>query len=216
MSKNINTETVANNDSSTINTIDTIDTNIIFSSEDKREIYIFEAFTEELAKTIFLQLAKWRKEDNDKILENDKLSDKKELNDLLTPITIIINSYGGDTIALCTIYDAIREMKCEVNTKGYGMCGSAGFYLFCIGNKRSAGKHVSFIHHEMSDFNVDYASKMNARNTYNAKLQEKLYAMILDNTKITKSKLKEYEAKELYLTYEEALDYDVVNYVEEI
>lgn len=66
------------------------------------------------------------------------------------PILLIINSPGGSVYDCFAFIDRILNSTCLVNTQAMGLIASAALPIFCAGDKRSSGKHTTFMHHPPS------------------------------------------------------------------
>ncbi len=64
------------------------------------------------------------------------------------PITIYINSPGGEVVSGLAAYDTIRTLKCPVNTVCIGTAASMGSILFLAGEKRSMLPHTKIMIHD--------------------------------------------------------------------
>src|SRR5260221_8676422 len=93
-----------------------------------RSIFISEDFTKEMASAMIALLLYY---DNQSIIE---------------PITIYINSNGGDGSALCAIYDMMNMISAPIETICMGKCYSAGAFLLAAGTK---GKRYVFKHSQI-------------------------------------------------------------------
>ena len=65
-----------------------------------------------------------------------------------SPITVYINSPGGDVSQGMLMIDAMRSIPQPVITFATGMCGSAGLFLLAAGDVRVASKNATFFYHE--------------------------------------------------------------------
>lgn len=63
------------------------------------------------------------------------------------PISIYLQSEGGDLSSGLAIYDLIRACKSIVRIIGYGEICSAGVLIFCAGDERYCMKHTEFMIH---------------------------------------------------------------------
>lgn len=84
----------------------------------------------------------------DKVLELDKESNM--------PITILINSLGGDSHQAVGAYNVLKMLKSELITIIIGACESAAVDLFLAGDKRGALPNTTFMIH--SPYNRTEAS----------------------------------------------------------
>lgn len=66
------------------------------------------------------------------------------------PITLKINSGGGDEYAALAIVGRIKRSKCKVITEGYGQIMSAATLILAAGRHRRISKYATFMHHESS------------------------------------------------------------------
>lgn len=71
------------------------------------------------------------------------------------PITLIINSPGGDVYSAFALIDKIKSSRCEVRTVGTGLVASAAIPILASGKVRRATKNVSMMYHEPS-FNLPF------------------------------------------------------------
>jgi ATP-dependent Clp protease protease subunit len=63
------------------------------------------------------------------------------------PVLVIINSPGGSVYDGFAFVDRILNSTCIINTQGMGMVASAALPIFLSGDKRTSGKHTTFMHH---------------------------------------------------------------------
>lgn len=117
------------------------------------------------------------------------------------PITLYINSNGGDGTAYLSIRNIIRSIKAPVNTVNAGLCASAGFLLFMDATgKRYAMPESAFLLHE-------------PRGT--PKELEKLYIEYHENVLLNKTKVPRdwlpIKARQFTVTAEEAKKYEIAD-----
>lgn len=67
--------------------------------------------------------------------------------DKLRPITLILNSYGGDVYQALGLYDYIRSLESEVHIHAYGACMSAATLILQAGDKRLISENCTFMMH---------------------------------------------------------------------
>jgi len=65
------------------------------------------------------------------------------------PITLVINSPGGDVYSGFAIYDMLVESGCKIITKGYGLIASMASILFLAGDVRIMGPHSRYMVHSI-------------------------------------------------------------------
>jgi len=66
------------------------------------------------------------------------------------PITLLIRSNGGDFEESLIFINILKTINSNINTISFDSCQSAGFLIFCQGEKRSAFKNTQFLVHEIS------------------------------------------------------------------
>jgi ATP-dependent Clp protease protease subunit len=93
--------------------------------------------------------------------------------DIMRPIVIYIDSYGGQVDALAKMVETMEELPNPIVTVAVGKAMSCGAVLLSCGNVRFCGKHARIMIHEMSggthgdvhDMNAD-AEEMKRLNRY--------------------------------------------------
>ena len=70
----------------------------------------------------------------------------------LDPITILLNTEGGDVAQGFAIYDAIKKSECHVTIKVIGTCMSMGSVILQAADERVASANSSFMIHDGSSF----------------------------------------------------------------
>lgn len=93
--------------------------------------------------------------------------------DIMRPIVIYIDSYGGQVDALAKMVETMDEIPNPMVTVAVGKAMSCGAVLLSCGNVRFCGKHARIMIHEMSggthgdvhDMNAD-AEEMKRLNRY--------------------------------------------------
>lgn len=67
-----------------------------------------------------------------------------------SPVTLMIDSEGGDVYSMFSFIDRIRQSSVEIITIGTGLIASAALPIFAAGTRRYAGLNASFMHHAIS------------------------------------------------------------------
>lgn len=175
-----------------------------------RTINLIGEIDEKLTKEILTKIFEIEQEDLKIIEENSKLADEKD-HKKLEDLTINITSVGGLVYGFNAMYDALSKLQCKVITRGFGLCSSSGFYLMLAGEERYAGKGTEFLYHtlgygmwhEKLQYHIEHAE-------YNNKVQERLDAIVMDKTNITKEMLKEKRKEDWWMLFDEALELGVI------
>ncbi len=101
----------------------------------------------------------------DKLLEERKIFFTEEVNaessnkliqyllcleafDSKKPITVYINSPGGEVVSGLAVYDTIKSISCPVNTVCIGTAASMGSIIFMAGKKREMLPHTKIMIHD--------------------------------------------------------------------
>tara|TARA_Y100000741_G_scaffold173744_1_gene131666 strand:+ start:1830 stop:2441 length:612 start_codon:yes stop_codon:yes gene_type:complete len=126
-------------------------------------------------------------------------------------IKLHIYSEGGDAFMGLSIYDFIKTLKIPVHTYIDGLIASAATFLFLAGKKRFMTENSNILIHQIStgfwgkfeDLKDEYKNT-----TELMKIAKKIYT---DNTSMSKKTIDDIIKRELYLTYQDALKYQIVN-----
>ena len=141
-------------------------------------------------------------------LDAEKTENKRE------PITIIVNSYGGDIYRGFGVVDAIKDSVTPVHTVCYGAALSMGFIIMASGHKRSASKYSTFMYHEILwSLNEEKLSSHKREVEEGKRIMDIYDSIILECTNLTKKQLdivkKEY--RDWYMSAEDALVYGIID-----
>lgn len=77
------------------------------------------------------------------------------------PITLYIDSAGGDMDAAFTIIDTIKLSKTPINTINIGICKSWAFLVYLSGQKRIAYSNASFVFNQEEIDNTNIKDRIN-------------------------------------------------------
>lgn len=128
------------------------------------------------------------------------------------PITVIINSGGGDEYHGLAIYDAIAASPCHVTVKMYGHAMSMGSWIPQAADERLMSASATIMIHygswggyEMESIHVRSMHKENERLT-KAMEQEYLRRIREKHPDFPLSRLRKWLTEERYITAEEAVE----------
>ena len=110
-----------------------------------------------------------------------------------------------------SIYDFIKTLKIPVHTYIDGLIASAATFLFLAGKKRFMTENSNILIHQISTgFKYKFEDlKDEYKNTTELmKIAKKIYT---DNTSMSKKTIDDIIKRELYLTYQDALKYKIIN-----
>lgn len=130
------------------------------------------------------------------------------------PINVFLNSPGGYVYDGFSMYDMVNKRD-NLFVTGMGVVASSALF-FMLGFKpenRCAYKNTSFLIHQVSSFTAGTVADMEEDVKESKRLNDMIFNVILENTKITKSKLeKVYKQKSnWWANAEEALKLGIIN-----
>lgn len=132
------------------------------------------------------------------------------------PITIYINSPGGEVYAGLGIYDTMKFIESPIYTVNTGLAASMASIILCAGNKgeRKALKHSrTLLHQPLSGTGVAQASDIEIVSNEVLKLKKELYNILVEETSQTYQKIEKDADRDFWLTAQEALDYGLIDKV---
>lgn len=154
---------------------------------DNRHIIINRPIDDSLVENAILQIYKW----ND--IDTEISSDSKSYNRTTDGIIkIFINTNGGDASQMLSLISVMKTSKTPIYTYAMGKIYSAGFFIFINGHKRFAQYYSQFMVHQVSYGTIGFIEDHIDKLKYDT-LQTQRFAedMLLERTKIPKSKIKE-------------------------
>ncbi len=162
-----------------------------------RTVLVSETITDTLARKVFQQLL---------VLESE---------DPRKPITIVINSPGGEADSGFGIYDMLRFVAPPVRTLVAGLCASAAVIAFLGGEKgsRFALPHARFMMHQPSSQSFGQASDLAIASAEIIKLRERYNRIIAEVTGKDLETVRRDADRDFWLSGEEALAYGLVSRV---
>ena len=129
-----------------------------------------------------------------------------------TPITVLINSDGGDVYEALGIIDYFDSLPVPVNVVARGRAMSAAALILCAGTGvRVASKYSTIMFHEISSDIYGKSSDMKANVQHMEKLENILLEIISTNSKESVDFWKGSTIKDFYITPEEALELGVID-----
>lgn len=133
----------------------------------------------------------------------------------VAPITLMINSYGGEVDSCLAIHDVIKSLRCPVITLCVGKAMSAAFITLISGTKghRYIFPNARVMAHEMFVNGFGFLRELSNELNESRKLQERLNEIILQSTKIKKKDLPFLLQKDSYFDASECLKFGIVDKV---
>ncbi len=152
----------------------------------------------------------------DKVIKIDKMMDKYPKES--APITLVINSYGGDVYATLDMISYIRRLqrqKFVINTECESIAMSGGFFIFITGNHRSCQEFAEFMCHDQRMVVYDLVTMGTLRDMFAdwSKQWNVLKEIVMEYTAITDEQLElcVKEKRDWYLNSKEAIELKVAD-----
>ncbi|TRZ52804.1 MAG: hypothetical protein D4S01_02320 [Dehalococcoidia bacterium] len=124
----------------------------------------------------------------------------------LNPITIWLNTSGGDIVPTLFTVNTIKNSRIPIHIKALGIVASAGLYLTVACHHRIGSKSTIFLLHKGSlSLGGDTSSVEDTMEFFKGPVDEQFTNLIIERTKITEDKLKKIRRNETYVLGEEAL-----------
>jgi ATP-dependent protease ClpP protease subunit len=126
-------------------------------------------------------------------------------------IHLHIQTCGGEIFSAFSTVDTIRNLNSDVYTYVDGLVASAGTLMSCVGHKRIMGTHAHLLIHQLSSEAYGTYADLQASIDNCTNLMKLLKTFYKKNTKIPMKKLDELMTKDIYLTPEECLEYNIID-----
>ena len=162
-----------------------------------RTILLSEAITDEVARKIYQQILVLEAEAREK------------------PITVIINSPGGEADSGFGMFDMLRFVEMPVRTIVAGLCASAAVMVFLAGDKgsRFTLPNSRFLLHQPSSQSFGQASDLEIASAEILRLRERYNRVVSEVTGKDLELINEDADRDFWLTAPEALEYGLVDRV---
>lgn len=127
------------------------------------------------------------------------------------PISIYLNTPGGDVSAGLGIYDTMQLIAPDVNTICTGMAASMGAILLCAGKSRSILPHSKVMIHQPSGFTSGMASDILIEAKEIEKCRQELCEIVSNHTGQPYEKVFADMDRDYWMNAQEAVDYHIVD-----
>jgi len=184
-----------------------------------RTITLFGTLDEERSDNICYGLLALKEVEKEIIYEEptDIDSAVKEIN--YKPIDFLISTFGGDAMAMFTIYDLMRYVRneCDIKTFALGKVMSAGVLLLAAGTKgqRKIAKNCRIMLHSISS--AHYGSIHNLENEIKETrwLQSQYIKALAAETKLTQKEVREIMDKDMdhYMDAKQAIKHGIADII---
>lgn len=163
-----------------------------------RTIVLNDECTEEILERVVLPLLSFEKDDSDE------------------PITLLVQTGGGATFPSWIVTDIIDNYSKPLIIRGMGYCLSMGFYILAAGKNnpnviREAYPHTIGMLHNGSVNLSGESGTVKDTQKFLEKLEEIERQWLLEHTDLDEDTLEKWDRKEMYLTSDELLEYNIID-----
>jgi ATP-dependent Clp protease, protease subunit len=160
-----------------------------------RTILISEEITAEVARRVYQGLLLLESEDPEK------------------PITVIINSPGGEADSGFGIYDMLRFVRPPIRTLVAGLCASAAVLIFIAAEKNSrlSLPHSRFLLHQPSSASFGQASDLEIAANEIIRLRDRYNQLVSEATGKTPETVSQDADRDFWMAAPQALEYGLVS-----
>ena len=130
------------------------------------------------------------------------------------PITVLINSDGGDLYEALGIIDYISTLPVKVNMIARGRAMSAAaLMLACTTGTRAASKMTSIMVHEISTANQGKASDIKANADHLQELEDLTFQLLAEKSNKDEEFWRKAARKDFFLTAAKAKEYGLIDVI---
>lgn len=128
-------------------------------------------------------------------------------------IQILLSTYGGSVYDGLSLYDVMCNSKTQIDITCSGKIMSMGIVLLLGAHNRYAYKNTTFMIHQVSAGCIGKLEDMEESTDEVKRLNERIFNIIVEKTKITRKKLNEIKKlrKDWFITAEEALELGLID-----
>jgi ATP-dependent Clp protease protease subunit len=130
------------------------------------------------------------------------------------PITVLVNSDGGDVYEALGMIDYIKSLPVKVNMICRGRAMSAAALLLCATTGvRAASKLSTIMVHEISTTNFGKASDIKANADHVENLEDITFNILAEHSKQPDEFWRKHSRKDFYMSAEKALEYGLIDQI---
>jgi ATP-dependent Clp protease protease subunit len=130
------------------------------------------------------------------------------------PITLLLNTNGGDVYEALGIIDYMQTLSVPVNVIARGRAMSAGAMILCAGTGfRAASKNTTIMVHEASANIMGKSADIKANAEHIDELEEDFYKLMADKTNQDEDYWRKACRKDFYMTAEKAKELGLIDEV---
>ena len=138
-----------------------------------------------------------------------------EFLDVIKPITVYIDTYGGSIDAALSMYDAMLVCACPIKTIGIGKIMSAGVLLLAAGDKgqRFISPNARVMMHQVSGGAQGTVKDIDIVEKEMVRIQDLFVDLLAKHTSKNKKQILQDIAADKYMSAQESLNYGIVDFV---
>lgn len=174
---------------------------VIKRNLEKRVLIFNEDVTDSILENYIMYILKWNAEDKHIPAEQRK------------KIWIVLNSPGGEKLAGMMFLDVIKQSKTPIYCLIVSLAASMASYIPMVSWKTYAFAHSVVCIHDGEVGVVQTTRKANDTMNFIKKCDERLDALVIENTKITPEFLDNIADREYYMFADEAKELGIVDYI---
>lgn len=135
-----------------------------------------------------------------------------ERKDPETPITLLVNSPGGDVYSGLGLIDVMRDLSCPVDTVGYGLVASMASVILSCGRRRSAYPHTNIMLHQLiTGTGMSQQTDISIAATHAAELRSKLDEILAERMNLSADEVHELTERDCWCDVNRALELGVID-----
>ena len=166
---------------------------------DHRVITLNKEIDNDILDTCVPLILKWNMEDKDIPAEDRK------------PITILVNSPGGNMFSAFTMIDVIQNSLTPIRTVAIGFVASAAYYIYICGRERISFNNTVFLQHDGAIQVSDSRSKVKDFIDFNSIIEDRIKSLILKQSKMDSEFYDSIFEKEYYFYPDKGVELGVVD-----
>jgi len=177
----------------------TIYDEVIKDYYNNRIIILNDEINENLIEDCIIYILKWNQSDKGLSREDRK------------PITIYLNSGGGDSFIAMQLVDVIKTSVTPIKIVGMSLVASAAFHIFIAGHERICFDNTIFLMHDGDVTISNSTSKARDTMRFVEELENRYKKHVLNSTQMTEEFYDDHYDIEFYLFGNKAKEYGIVD-----
>lgn len=177
----------------------TIYDEVIKDYYNNRIIILNDEINENLIEDCIIYILKWNQSDKGLSREDRK------------PITIYLNSGGGDSFIAMQLVDVIKASVTPIKIVGMSLVASAAFHIFIAGHERICFDNTIFLMHDGDVTISNNTSKARDTMRFVEELENRYKKHVLNSTQMTEEFYDDHYDIEFYLFGNKAKEYGIVD-----